>query len=118
VPATRKTFESDEHAERISKERRKRDFMKPTSMTSDRENRFPLIDCNYQSVALDAFNGGCAKFSPPPFRNISRDYFDNEAHRHFLAEGALFATMLVTAAVPLVSAAYAIAELCRAFGKL
>lgn len=91
--------------------------MTPTSTTTRSQNRFPVIDCNYQSVALDGFNGHCEKLSPS-FRNISREYFANEAHHYFLAEGALFATMLLTAAVPIVSGAFAVIHLCRSFGAL
>jgi hypothetical protein len=90
-------------------------FMKPNLTTSRSQDRVPLVDCNYHSVALDEFSGRCAKDSPS-FRSISRDYFDKEAQHNFAAEAALFATMLVTAAVPIVSGAFAIIQLCRAFG--
>ena len=88
--------------------------MKPTATTTQNENRFPVIDCHYQSVAVDGFNGHCADLSPS-FREISREYFETEAHHDFLAEGALFVTMIVTATVPIVSGAFAIIELCRVF---
>jgi hypothetical protein len=86
--------------------------MKPTL------TKFPSVDCNYHSIALGGFNGRCAKVSAPSFLNISRDYFRNEARHDFAGEAACFAMIVVTAAVPVVSGAYAVVELCRAFGAL
>ncbi|HUE49857.1 MAG TPA: hypothetical protein VMQ39_02190 [Candidatus Dormibacteraeota bacterium] len=54
----------------------------------------------------------------PSFRNISRQYFQKEARHDFVGEAILFAMLMITAAVPLVSAAYAVTELCRGFGQL
>jgi hypothetical protein len=118
VLATTKTFESIECAKRISKERRKEDFMKPTIETIRTNKRSPITDYNYHSVALDGFNGCCAKVSTPSFRSISRDYFENEEPKSFLGEAAIFGTMLVTAVVPLVSGIFAIIQLCRVLGTL
>jgi hypothetical protein len=127
VPAITKTFESSEQVERISKERRKEDFMKPTIETfrSDeradapglRSNRFPITDCNYHAVALGGYNGRCAKVAPS-FLNISRDYFKTEARHQFVEEAVYFAMMIVTTGVALGTSAYAIIQLCRAFGAL
>ena len=90
--------------------------MKPTLITNrtGRVTRFPAIDSNYHSVVLSGCSAHCARISSPSFRDISRDYFDTEAERHFLAEAAVFGTMLITAAVPIMSGAYAVIELCRA----
>ncbi len=66
-------------------------------------------------MVLSGCSANCAKIYSPSFRNISRDYFDTEAQRDFLTEAAVFGTMLVTAAVPIISGAYAVIELCRAF---
>lgn len=88
--------------------------MKPTPTITHSGSGFPVTDCNYQSIALGEFNGHCTTLSPS-FRSISREYFETEAHRHFLAEGALFVTMIVTATVPIVSGVFAIIELCRVF---
>jgi hypothetical protein len=92
--------------------------MKPTSMSARSEKRFPLTDCNYHSVTLRAYRGRCAKAAVPSFRNISRQYFQKEARHDFVGEAILFAILIITAAVPVVSGAYAILELCRAFGAL
>jgi hypothetical protein len=121
VPAITKTFESSEHAERISKERRKEDFMKPTIEKFQREDarglRFPVTDCNYHAVALGGYNGRCAKVAPS-FLNISRDYFKTEARHQFVEEAVYFAMMLVTTGAALGISAYAVIQLCRAFGAL
>jgi hypothetical protein len=87
-------------------------------MSARSEKRFPLTDCNYHSVTLGAYRGRCAKAAVPSFRNISRQYFQKEARREFVGEALLFAMLIVTAAAPLVSGAYAILDLCRAFGAL
>ena len=92
--------------------------MKPRSTTNRTKKRLPITDYNYHSLALDGFDGRCAKLSSPSFRSISRNYFETEEPKSFLSEAALFATMMVTVAVPLVSGVVAIIELCRAFGNL
>ena len=92
--------------------------MKPTFITTRNQKRFPLIDCNYHSATLSGYHGRCAKAKAPSFRNISRQYFQKEARREFVGEALLFAMLIVTAAAPLVSGAYAILDLCRAFGAL
>jgi hypothetical protein len=92
--------------------------MKPTSLIVRNHGRFPLTDCNYNSIILTGYRGQCAKPKAPSFRNISRQYFENEARHDFIGEAVLFAMLAITAVVPLVSAAYAVSELCRAFGQL
>ena len=86
--------------------------MKPT------QAKFPVVDCNYHSVALGEFHGRCAKVSSPSFLNISRDYFQREARQSFVGEAAFFVMFIITAAVSLVTGAVAIIQLCRAFGAL
>ena len=90
--------------------------MKPTFTTARTGKRFPLIDCNYHSVTLSGYHGSCAKPAVPSFRNISRQYFEEEARHDFFGEAMLFAMLGITTMVPLVSGAYAILELCRALG--
>jgi hypothetical protein len=92
--------------------------MKPTFITTRSQKPFPFIGCNYHSVTLGGYHGRCAKLAAPSFRNISRQYFQKEARRDFFGEGILFAMLVITAAVPMASAAYAINQLCRAFGVL
>jgi hypothetical protein len=58
---------------------------------------FPIVDCNYQAFSLDRYYGGSTGSSPASsFLNISRDYFQQEARRNFLAEIGFF---LVLAAI-------------------
>src|SRR6266496_2366507 len=69
--------------------------MKPTSLTALK--RFPLTDYNYHSVTISGYRGRCAKSAPPSFRNISRQYFQNEARRDFVCEAVVFAMLIITA---------------------
>ena len=92
--------------------------MKPTFITTRSEKRFPLIECNYHSVTLSGYRGRCAKPTVPSFRDISRLYFEKEARHDFFGEAILFSILVVAATVPIVSGAYAIIQLCRAFGAL
>lgn len=96
--------------------------MKPTFETIDRskkrdsfalrgDQRLPITDCHYQSIALGGFNHACSKTS---FREISSDYFKNEARHDFWAEASFFAAIVLTAAVPLALGAYAVTEFVRA----
>jgi hypothetical protein len=90
--------------------------MKPTFSITRSEKRFPLIECNYHSVTLSGYRGRCVKPRVPSFRDISRPYFQNEARHDFFGEAILFSILVMTAAVPIVNGAYAIIQLCRAFG--
>jgi len=92
--------------------------MKPTFITTRSEKRFPLIECNYRSATLSGYRSRCAKPTAPSFLSISRPYFQKEARQDFFGEAILFAILVVAATVPMVSGAYAIIQLCRAFGAL
>jgi hypothetical protein len=92
--------------------------MKPISVIVGKNNRSPSIDCNYRPMTLDGYRGRCVKTETPHFWNISGQYIQNEARHDFLAEAVCFAIVVITAAVPLVSAANAVVELCRAFAQL
>jgi len=92
--------------------------MKPTVITNRTDKRFPIADCNYQSIELEDFNGGCAKLSPPSFHTLSRDYFGTEEPKSFLGEAAIFGTMMLTALAPLISGVFAIIHLCRELGAI
>jgi hypothetical protein len=87
-------------------------------MSARSEKHLPLTDCNYHSMALGAYRGRCTKAATPSFRSISRQYFQKEARHDFVSEAILFAILIITAGVSVVSGAYAILELCRAFGAL
>jgi hypothetical protein len=58
--------------------------------TAPTRARFPKIECNYQTFSIDRYYGGSTGSSPRSFLNISRDYFQREARRNFLAEVAFF----------------------------
>jgi hypothetical protein len=63
---------------------------------SGRCPHFPLVEFNYQAFSLDRFKGGSGEKPQNSFFDISRDYFQHEARRNFLAEVAFF---LVLAAI-------------------
>jgi hypothetical protein len=92
--------------------------MKPISAIVGKNNRSPLIDCNYRPMTLDGYGGRCVRTETPHFWNISGQYFQNEARNEFRMEAVCFAVVIITAAVPLVSAANAVVDLCRAFAQL
>ena len=77
-----------------------------------------MIDCNYRPMTLDGYRGRRVIAGTPCFRNISSQYFQNEARHDFLMEAVCFVIIIITAAMPLVSATNAVAELCRAFAQL
>jgi hypothetical protein len=91
--------------------------MKPISITARNRRRFPVIDCNYQPMTLGGYQGRYVSAGRPHFQNISGEYFQNEARHDFLVEAVCFVLITVTAAAPLVGAANAVVDLCRAFAQ-
>jgi hypothetical protein len=91
--------------------------MKPISRIAGKSNRFPLIDCNYRPMTLDGYRARSVRTRRPHFQNISGEYFQSEARHDFLVEALCFALIIITASAPLVSAANAVADLCRAFAQ-
>jgi hypothetical protein len=89
--------------------------MKPTSKIAGKSKGFPLIDCDYRPMTLDGYRARCFRTRTPHFQNISSEYFQNEARHDFFVEAVCFVLIIITAAAPLVSAANAVADLCRAF---
>ncbi len=92
--------------------------MKPISLIVGKDNKLPLIDCNYRPMTLDGFRGRSLTTRTPHFWNISGQYFQNEARHDFVVEAVCFAIVVIAAALPLLSAANAVADLCRAFAQL
>jgi hypothetical protein len=87
--------------------------MKPSPITNQNARQFPLVDYHYQTATLTG--SGCCTINPSnSLRDISRDYFDGEANRDFVRDAAVFAALLATVVVPIVSGASAVLELCRA----
>ncbi len=76
-----------------------------------------MTDYNYHSTALEGFNTNCRRVSGRSLWQISRNYFKNEARHDFLGEAALFAVVILTAFLPLISNAHALVESARAIGS-
>jgi hypothetical protein len=91
--------------------------MKPTPLTLRGNRRSPITDYNYHSIVLEGSNSNCVRASAPSFRNISRNYFKNEARHDFLGEAALFAVIVFTAFLPLINNAHALVEFVRAISN-
>jgi hypothetical protein len=91
--------------------------MKQISLTARNSRRLPLVESNYQPMRLTRYHAGCGKSVAPAFHKISSNYFQGEARRDFIDEACLFVAIIVTAAVPLFSAASALTEFCRAIGQ-
>jgi hypothetical protein len=96
--------------------------MKPNSQLKNRNahvdaSSFPLIHSNYHTATMPNFHGGCARRELPSFRNISGEYFRNEARSEFQLEGTAFAAIILTAAVPILSNLHALADFLRAIGN-
>jgi hypothetical protein len=80
---------------------------------------FPKTDFNYHNASLAGCGAGRgATFRAPSFRDISRDYLNREARNDFLTEAAFFAMIVITAALPLLNSAHAVAGLVRSLGVL
>lgn len=79
--------------------------------------RFPFVDANYHVVALPNYRGGCLRAKPLSFRNISSEYFRNEARNEFCVEALAFFALMVTAAVPILNNMHALADFLRVIGR-
>jgi hypothetical protein len=78
---------------------------------------FPVIDCHFRLPPHVDFGGGhCAPRSS--FRNISRDYFRDEAPYNFAAEAALFAAIMLTAGLAIAIGTAAAIDFLRVLGYL
>jgi hypothetical protein len=104
--------------------------MKPTILTTCNASRRDSFDLarrsrhvslianhNYHSVAFEDFRANCGRSSVRSFWNITGDYFKNEARHDFLGEAALFAVIVITAFLPLISNAQALMGFVRAIGN-
>ncbi|PYL66332.1 MAG: hypothetical protein DMF25_00680 [Verrucomicrobia bacterium] len=99
--------------------------MKPTApadATRHRGERFSrlsrIIDCNYQAPFYADYGGPCGNVPGPSFRNISRDYFRNEARYNFVTEAALFVLIMATAALAIAISAVAAIHFLHVLGYL
>ena len=76
---------------------------------------FPITDFNYQASSHFDFHGGhCTNPPAPSFRNISRNYFHEEARHNFVIEAFLFVVVVFTSAAALVISAVALIDFLRA----
>jgi hypothetical protein len=103
--------------------------MKPTILTtcnaSHRDSFNPatrdrmslVANCNYQSLTFESFRANCGRSPVRSFWNITGDYLKNEARQDFLGEVALFAVLVITAFLPLISNAHALMGFVRALGN-
>jgi hypothetical protein len=80
--------------------------------------QFPVIDCNYQAPPYVDLGGHCAGTPRSSFRNISRDYFRDEAPYNFAVEAALFVAMVLTAGLAIAIATVAAIDFLRVLGYL
>ena len=76
-----------------------------------------MTDYNYHSTALEGFNTNCGRVSVLSLWDISRNYFKNEARYDFLGEAALFAVVILTTFLPLISNAHTLVEFVRAISN-
>jgi hypothetical protein len=105
--------------------------MKPTLTTIDNSRRhiaetrvrrasrmFPKTDYSYHAATITDFRGRCARSTANArsFRKISENYFKGEAPQNFAGEAAFFAVIVMTAALPLVNNAQALAHFIRVIG--
>lgn len=74
-----------------------------------RSSGFPKIDYSFQAPRAD-FHGRCSGDGEPSFRSISHDYFSREARSQFTAEAAVFALIVLCAAVPVIEGVRGLAQ--------
>ena len=79
---------------------------------------FPNVDCHYQTVALPGHRGACLRPRFSSFRNISGEYFQNEARNEFHIEAVAFVAIVVTSAIPILNNMHALADFLRAISNL
>jgi hypothetical protein len=87
--------------------------MKPLPNTQPDARKFPLVDHHYHAPMLKGSSAPCLKTSKS-LRDISRDYFDAEADREFISEGAMFTALIVVAIMPIVTGISAVHQLFSA----
>lgn len=91
--------------------------MKPTIQQNERKGlQMPKTDCHYQVGSMGSRGGYRSRRAS--IRAVSADYFKNEARSTFATEAAFFSVIVMTAAVPLINTAMALAQLVRSFAAL
>ena len=93
--------------------------MKPTIQLNQRQGlRMPKTDYNYQVASMPSRGGRSYPSRHASIRAVSHDYFKNEARSMFVTEAAFFGVIVITAAVPLISAAMALVHLVRSIAAV
>jgi hypothetical protein len=93
--------------------------MKPTIQFNERPGlRMPKTDCNYQVGSMPSRGGRDFGSRHASIRAVSNDYFKNEARSIFATEAAFFSVIVITAAVPLINTAMALAHLVRSIAAV
>jgi hypothetical protein len=79
--------------------------------------RLPITDYNFQQAPDADFQGGhCTNSPTPSVRNISRNYFHEEARLAFVIEAFLFAAVVLPSAGAIGISAVALIDFLRAVG--
>jgi hypothetical protein len=92
--------------------------MKTLPNTQPDARKFPLVDYHYHASVLNGSSAPCLKTSKS-LRNITRDYFDQEANREFISEAAVFTTLIIaTAVVPIAAGISAMFQLLSTLPSL
>jgi hypothetical protein len=91
--------------------------MKPTIQLNERKGlHMPTTDCAYQVGSMPSRGGNNSRRAS--IRAVSHEYFKNEARSIFATEAAFFSVIVMTAAVPLIYTAMALANLVRSVAAL
>lgn len=96
--------------------------MKPTPLNdlhmTRRGNRGPVmpkLEYSFRPASFGDFNACGSKRACGSFRDISGEYFAQEAPRAFVKEAIAFAVIAMTAAIPMFNSAAEALHLARAF---
>ncbi|MDQ3198314.1 MAG: hypothetical protein M3Q46_03855 [Verrucomicrobiota bacterium] len=80
---------------------------------------FPAVDQAYQGASLLGSCGTPARFNrEAPFFELSNRYFAQEAPRGFALDAAVFGALILSALLPIVNGAQAVATLIHTAGVL
>jgi hypothetical protein len=92
-------------------------FHKNDSRMHQSVRKFPIVDFNYHSIMF-GHSGCCGREVRPAFYTLSRDYFNTEARRDFLAEAAVFGGIMAMAVFPILTGVHAMIDLVRVLGGI
>ena len=95
---------------------KKRHDSEPRALRHGRS--FPRTDSRYQARTLPGNCGEPVSVHEPAFFEISNDYFADEAPRSFAMDAGVFATLMLTAILPIVNSVQAVATLIHNVGVL